>query len=683
MSTFSSVVRKPGQKIIPKGPRKNVQRNAPRHAAPPSLTPESHTVSPAVELIDQPVEDQEREPQPETTEITQGLGEIPSVASSTETAGVPFETPPQSEEATIEGVPSASIEIIAPSHPSHEIEIIHSTSVSQTHPDAGVIPSISISTPSSIAPKRKAPHETASPPSEDSAQETERTDASRKRQKTTHTVEDLRESELESHTLPPLDATPPPILRTSPRARRSESRTSDALLHDATTQAAAVSELANSIEHRARSLQPQSARRSVSQAVETEESVAEDGVQPRGKRSKRKSRSKKTQELAQQVVDDAVHGNKDETTRRRSRLATPENAEELEIDPQEVSMADLVKDNKIGKKSDTEKRMQENWPEIKKRRKEEIEKRREAARGGNNGTNNQEEHNGAEEAAVPKQIIVNGQIVVAAESREIAFGAGVEEAVIHDANVALEDDRIYKYVTSGTLGKNAGRVRGNRWDEDQTNLFYKGLRMFGTDFSMVANLFPEDVDRRVIKKKYLLELRADPQRVESCVAAKETVSIEDYAAMTNQEFEDPEKVMKELEEQERRLREEDEKRRADQGFVDHVAAADVPLPSTERDDADIDESEMAGHREQASADTHLATPEAARRGTQAPSMDPIDRFSALADRVVQAAVNPKKKPRRQTKESAGAGRGGRQVKKGRRAFEGVEERIGPIDEVEQ
>ncbi|KIW35461.1 uncharacterized protein PV07_02157 [Cladophialophora immunda] len=676
MSTFSSVVRKPGQKIVPKGPRKNVQRTALRHAAPPSLTPESQTVSPAVELVDEPVQGQEREPQLET-EITQLASEIPSIAGSIETAGEPLHTP--LEEATTERVPSASFESAVPSHPIPEIEIIHSNNVSESRPDQ-VIPSISVSIPSSIRPKRITTREPASPASEDSAQETETTGGSRKRQKTTHTVEDFRESE--SHTPPLLDSTTP-VLRTSPRARRSESRTSDALLQDATTQAAAVSELANSIESRARSHQPRSARRSVSQPAETEESTTEDAAQPRARRSKKKSHSRRIQELAQQIVEDAVHGSTDEPDRRRSRLATPENAEELEIDPQEVSMADLIKDNKIGKKSETEKRMQENWPEIKKRRKEELEKRREAARGETNASNNEEEHNGGEDAAVPKQIIVNGQIVVAAESREVAFGAGVEEAVIQDANVALEDDRIYKYITSGTLGKHAGRARGNRWDEDQTNLFYKGLRMFGTDFTMVANLFPEGVDRRVVKKKYLLELRTDPERVESCVAAKETVSIEDYAAMTNQEFEDPGKVMKELEEQERRLREEDEKRRADQGFVDHIAGADVPLPSTERDEADIDESGLEGQRQQATAGAHLATPDAAGRGTQAPSMDRLDSISALAEKVVQAAVNPKKKPRRQPKESAGTGRGGRQPKKGRRAVEGTEERIGPIDEVDE
>ncbi|KIW90365.1 uncharacterized protein Z519_09010 [Cladophialophora bantiana CBS 173.52] len=677
MSTFSSVVRKPGQKIVPKGPRRNVQRNALRHAAPPSLTPESQTVSPAVEPADEPVQSQEPESQLETVQIVQVSNEIHSIAPSIETAGEALDTPHPNEEAATERALSTSVEIIFPSRTGRAIEIIHPAGASESRPEQGAIPAISVSTPS-ILQKRNATYDPTPEESEDSTQERENPDASRKRQKTSHTVEDLTESE--PHTPPQPDSIPS-ILRTGPRARRSESRTSDALLQDATTQAAAVSELANSIENRARSLQPSSARRSASQTTESGEAVAEDTAQPKAQRKKRKSKSRRIQEPAQQVVEDAVNGSTDEPNRRRSRLATPENAEELEIDPQEVSMAELVKDNKIGRKSETEKRMQENWPDIQKRRKEEIEKRREAARGKNR--TNEEEHHEAEEAAVPTQIIVDGQIVVANESRTVTFGAGLEEAVNQDASEAREDDRIYKYVTSGSLGKNAGRGRPIRWDEDQTNLFYKGLRMFGTDFSMVANLFPESIDRGVIKKKYLVELRVDPERVEKCVAAKETVSLEDYAAMANQEFEDPETVMKELEEEERRLREEDAKRRADQGFVDHLAGADVPLPTTERDEPYIDESETASQGEPATTDKHSAPPESVGQRTQAPSIGRRERIPVLAQKVIHTAMNPTKKQQRQTKGTAGAGHGGRHAKKGRRAVEGVEERIGPIYEVDR
>ena len=343
-------------------------------------------------------------------------------------------------------------------------------------------------------------------------------------------------------------------------------------------------------------------------------------------------------------------GKDDSDQRGRSRIATPENAEELEIDPQEVSMSELTKDIKIGRKSETEKRMQENWADIKDRRKKEVDKRREAAQKKKNLSTQEERE--PEEAAVPTQIIVNGQIQVAVESRQIALNEALEQAVRENADVAIEDDRIYKYVNQATIGKKAGLDKRRNWDEEKTNLFYQGLRMFGTDFSMVANLFPENVTRGVVKKKYLAELLADPGRVDRCVTAKETVDMDEYAAMTNMEFVDPRKLDEELEAETKRLKEEDEKRRADQGYIMNNEEADVPIPSTETDDAvpppalDSDQPE-----------DETATPAPARR-TQAPNTARSEHVRDVAERVVQAAVAPKKKQQRRNRESTGAGRGG-------------------------
>jgi hypothetical protein len=235
--------------------------------------------------------------------------------------------------------------------------------------------------------------------------------------------------------------------------------------------------------------------------------------------------------------------------------------------------------------------------------------------------------------------------------------------------VALEDDRIYKYVNQGTLGKHAGQRRGARWDDEQTELFYKGLRMFGTDFSMIANLFP-DWDRRQIKLKFIIEERADPDRVRESVATKEPVDLEEYSRLANQEFEDPAKVLAELEAEERRLREEDERRRMNEGYI--LEGADIALPSTEREGEETEDV--------VDQDRLTATDTATRTG--AASTDRRDRISALAESVVAAATAPRRKQvqHRKTKEPAARGR---QAKKGRRPMEGVEERIGPIDEVDR
>ncbi len=683
MPSFSSVVRKPGQKIQPKGPRRNVQRNPARHAVPPSSTPTSQTVSPAVEPVDRVPESEDLQPRADDEQELQTAPDrnaypsiIPSIVTSVESARGALDASNSNVEGVATPVQPFTIEVSAPSF---GLQILHPLDIVRKERSAGpdTIPIISTTTPSSTAQKRKATNEPTPAPSDDSVPERQTTEELRKRQKRTHAVEVVESSW--SRTPPPSD-TNPSVQRTTPRYRRSESRTSDVLLQDATTGAAAVSELALDIENRARSQRSRSDRRSDSQVAETEESAGEPSTQPGSKRTKnkRKSKSERLRELAQQVVDAAVGGgtnNEDAERRSRSRLSTPENAEELEIDPEQVAMFELTKDIKIGRKSDTEKRMHEDWAEIKERRKSEVEKRRDAARGKKNPVNGERE---AEETAVPKQIVVNGVIVVANESREVAFGVGLEQAAREQADVAIEDDRIYKNVNQGTLGKKAGLRKRSQWDEDATNLFYQGLRMFGTDFTMVANLFPESVDRRIVKKKYLAELESDPERVDKCVTAKEAVSMEEYATMTNMEFEDPDNLMKELEEEEKRLRAEDAKRREDQGYVMNHEDADVPIPSTEIDDAG---DPVAADGEEQDEDT--ATPAPTGR-TQAPSTTRGERITALAEGVVQAAVTPKKKQTRKTRESTGpgrGGRGGRGGRKGKRAAEGIEERIGPLEVV--
>lgn len=631
-------------------------------------------MSPHIEPVEESTEVQEQVQDAAQTILEST--EIPSTTQSVDTS-LPLPTPLEtsardSTEQHSDSERPVSVEVTVPSSTSHGISIIHPVHSNERPVSvSNTIPSIATSSTPVVRETQTPTNEVVPPaPSEESAPEGDdgshaRTRSpvdSRKRRKITHSSQDI--NDLRSRATPSLPEETPVSLIASERTRRSESRTSDALLQDATSGAARVSQLANSIENEARSQRARSEHPSYERSGETAEleGEAEEADHSTGAKTSRKQRSrvKRIEALAQQVVEDIVGGGP--KGRRQSRLPTPENAEEMEIDPEEVPMGALVKDNKIGRKSQTENRMQENWADIKQRRKEEIERRREAAARGRHGrqalTAPLEVPVDPGDAQMPQQIIVNGQIVVAAESREVAFGAGVEQAVIEDADVALEDDRIYKYVNQGTLGKHAGRRRGTRWDDEQTELFYKGLRMFGTDFAMIANMFPA-LDRKQIKLKYIIEERADPVRVRNSVVAKEPVDIDEYSRMTNQEFEDPDKVMAELAAEEKRLREEDRQRRANEGYV--LEEADIALPSTERDpDAVGDNVDGA------------QTGEAGRR----------DRISSLAETVVAAAVGSKRKQAQQRKTKEPVGRG-RQAKKGRALIEGVEERIGPIDEVER
>jgi transcription factor TFIIIB component B'' len=666
MSSFSSVVRKPGQKIVPKtAPRRNVRRPSDRPAAPPSLTPESHAASPGLEPVGDHPSGQEDAQVSTILEST----ELPNDAESVD-ASLPVPAPAEAISTPTPDPPTVnrtlvSVEIYAPIRTSESLTIIHPSTANAVRPRSDAIPTVATTT--STKPRRRDTNEPTPAPSEESNRETEAEEEvteriasspSRKRRKITHT--DQISPATQPSPTPPLSEGAALILRRSSRSGRSESRTSDALLQDATSQAAAVSELANSIENRVRSLGSRSAR--------PNHAASDDETPEPTKQSRKKRRAKTIEEAARQVVQDAVKGG-----RRHSRLSTPENAEELQIDPEEVSMGALTRDTKLGRKSETEKKMQENWAEIQQRRKEEVARRREAAGQGRHG---RQALGGldppAEEIHAPQQIIVNGQIVVAAESREVAFGAGVEQAVIEDADVALEDDRIYKYVNQSTVGKHAGLRRGTRWDEEKTELFYRGLRWFGTDFSMIANLFPQ-FDRRQVKLKFTIEMREDPRRVGECVAAKEPVDIEEYMGMTEQEFIDPEALQAELDAEEKRLRNEDEQRREREGYIRDPA--DIAIPSTERDENDEEAAEPVED------ESDVQHPQNAAANTRR------DRISAIAEQVVNTAVGPKKRTaqqqqqqqQRKTRDSVSVR--GRQRKKSRMPMEGVEERIGPIDEV--
>jgi len=612
--------------------------------------PESHATSPGPEPIDDRASVQE-DAQPYT--ILEST-ELPTDAESVD-ASLPVLTPAEVISTPTPDPPAAnrtflSAEIHAP------IRTIEGLTTGSTLvPRSDAIPTIATST--STRQRRKDTNEPTPTPSEESNREPEveheaaesiAFPISPKRRKLSHTGQ--ISATLQPSPTPPLSESAAIILRRNSRSSRSESRTSDALLQNATSQAAAVSELANSIENQVRSLES----RSIDEASEP------------ASKSRKKRRARTIEETAKEVVEDAVKGG-----RNHSRLSTPENAEELEIDPEEVSMGDLTRDTKVGRKSETEKKMQQNWTEIQQRRKEEVARRREAAGQGRHGRQAMGEREPpVEEIHAPQQIIVNGQIVVAAESREVAFGAGVEQAVIEDADVALEDDRIYKYVNQGTVGKHAGLRRGTRWDDEKTELFYRGLRWFGTDFSMIANIFPQ-LDRRQVKLKFTIEMRDNPHRVRECVAAKEPVDMDDYTRMAVQEFIDPATLQAELDAEEKRLREEDDQRREREGYIKDPA--DVAIPTTEQDDHEeeaaepIDDEGDLQHSHNAAA--------TARR----------DRISALADQVVNSALAPRKRttqqPQQQRKTRESVSVRGRQRKKSRMPMEGVEERIGPIDEV--
>ena len=117
----------------------------------------------------------------------------------------------------------------------------------------------------------------------------------------------------------------------------------------------------------------------------------------------------------------------------------------------------------------------------------------------------------------------------------------------------LEDvveSSLTRKINQASYGK---RSKTESWDEELTDLFYRGLRMFGTDFSIISKMFPGR-SRHQIKLKFNNEERRDPVRIkETLLGPSEVVDIETYSEMTNTVYEDPKEVFRQLEEQKKEI----------------------------------------------------------------------------------------------------------------------------------
>ncbi|KKZ66670.1 hypothetical protein EMCG_07650 [[Emmonsia] crescens] len=264
----------------------------------------------------------------------------------------------------------------------------------------------------------------------------------------------------------------------------------------------------------------------------------------------------KQKQSAEEIADDLVAAATEKKPRvRRKRQPTPEDAESIEIAPTVVKMSDLCRDLRTGKKSKREMELQSmDLTELTRKQKEREERIRnghktpkassvERGMGG-------DELDRAEAAALggPQMRIVNGEIVVDAASLQIDRHAN---AARNEGDMEeVEENPLTKRINAASFGK---RTKVESWDEEMTDLFYRGLRMFGTDFMMISKMFPGR-SRRQIKLKFSNEERRYPERIkETLLGPREAVDLATYSEMTNTVYDDPRVVERELDEEKNRI----------------------------------------------------------------------------------------------------------------------------------
>lgn len=259
---------------------------------------------------------------------------------------------------------------------------------------------------------------------------------------------------------------------------------------------------------------------------------------------------------------------------RKKRADTPEGASDEEIDQSTLTMTDLCKDLRIGKKFSRHQEIKErvkaryehNVREKMKRNNPEVAALVDAApRQGvveeeastsapvapaSEAAGDAEAEAEEEAPVIPgsgiQMRLVNNQLVVDDTSTQIdrhARGRVDEQTMQH----VVEND-FTKVITSGTYMK---RERAQLWDHAATSRFYEGLAQFGTDFEMIAKLFPHR-SRRQIKLKFNKEERVNAEKINRTLIGpkKKHIDLKNFEKMADLKLEEIADIERERDEYE-------------------------------------------------------------------------------------------------------------------------------------
>jgi transcription factor TFIIIB component B'' len=252
---------------------------------------------------------------------------------------------------------------------------------------------------------------------------------------------------------------------------------------------------------------------------------------------------------------------------RNQRAATPEGAEEEEIDRESMTMSDLCKDLKIGKafsmhgeikarqmkkKADLARaKLRKDHPElIPLMDAEDNAASGEAAEIGvarPSGTRVAQPAASEEleiaTPAGPQMRIIDGQIVVDERTLQIDRQKNAQAQRLEMTEI--EENDFTRVITSGTWMK---MERSQVWDAAANELFYECLRAHGTDFEMIASYFPHR-NRRQIKLKFNKEERNNPHKITKAMTQpKKPIDLEHFQKMSSIQLVDVADIDKEREE---------------------------------------------------------------------------------------------------------------------------------------
>ncbi|KOS17156.1 Transcription factor TFIIIB component B'' [Escovopsis weberi] len=254
---------------------------------------------------------------------------------------------------------------------------------------------------------------------------------------------------------------------------------------------------------------------------------------------------------------------------RRARSLTPEDAETQTVDLQKLRMTDLTKDLHIGKKFSRHDELRDRERAARLRAKlkggsasrdasetpDDPAAAGAASASSSSGpqtklgsstptpadTSTSTPPGGAGAGAGPQFRIVDGQIIV--DQSSLVMDRHARANAARGAMETVEENDFTRLITSNSF-MTTSKLRGpNIWTDEETELFYRGLRMFGTEFEMISRMFPNK-QRRHVKLKYNREERHCPERITATICGVKTdkIDIDEYKLFTGMEFETVESI---------------------------------------------------------------------------------------------------------------------------------------------
>ncbi|KAL7923895.1 hypothetical protein ACQKWADRAFT_288183 [Trichoderma austrokoningii] len=243
------------------------------------------------------------------------------------------------------------------------------------------------------------------------------------------------------------------------------------------------------------------------------------------------------------------------TRARKARSVTPEDAETQIVDLQNLRMTDLTKDLHIGKKFSRHDELRERERQARVRSK--VKKiMGDTSRDGSEAPEAPEASgdpaiksksatptaaSSPAPASGPQFRIVDGQIII--DQSSLVMDRHARAAAARGDMETVEENDFTRLITSSSF-MNTSKLKGpNIWTDEETELFYRGLRMFGTEFEMISRMFPNK-QRRHVKLKYNREERHCPHLLNAALIGEKTVriDIDEYKAFTGIEFESVESI---------------------------------------------------------------------------------------------------------------------------------------------